>query len=158
VRISFLGITTALATAMYVLESFIPFPLPVGRWGFSNSLVLYTATTSGRDAILVAAGKTILGSIFSGRILSPTFWMGFFGSMAAAAVERLLFLLGFGYLGSSIAGSAVNNTVQMIIGAIIIRSTSIFTLLPLFLGFGTVSAVANAYIAKAYERVREVKG
>jgi heptaprenyl diphosphate synthase len=158
VEISFLGVSIAFAASLYVLENLIPFPLPAGRWGFSNSVVLYFATISLKQSIFVAAGKSILGSLLSGRILSPTFWMGFFGAISAAIVERALFKMKFGYVGASLAGSAMNNLVQVSIGAVIIKSRGIFSLLPFFLIFGSVSAIANAYIAKAYERVKEVKG
>ncbi len=157
VNISLLGILISLSSAIYVLETFIPFPLPVGRWGFSNSLVLFSATLSMKSALVVSAGKSILGSLLSGRIMSPPFWMGFLGSIGAAIVERLLYETRFGYIGMSLAGSAVNNVIQMAVGALIIKSYGIFSLLPLFLAIGSVSAVANVYMAKAYEKFWEVK-
>ena len=156
--VALLGISISLATVMYVLENFIPFPLPVGRWGFSNSMVLYYATISLKGSLTVAAGKSILGSLFSGRLMSPTFIMGFLGSISAAFVERFLFKLGFGYLGMSLAGSAVNNLVQVLIGAVIVRSKMVISIFPIFLIFGSISAIANVYIAKSFERVREVMG
>ena len=156
-KISLLGILIALSSAIYALESFIPFPLPVGRWGFSNSLVLFSATLSLKSALIVSAGKSILGSISVGRIMSPTFWMGFFGSIGAAVVERALYRMKFGYIGMSLSGSIVNNVVQMFFGAVMIKSKEIFLLLPLFLVMGSISAIANVYIAKAYERFWEVK-
>ncbi len=156
-KISLLGILIALSSAIYVLESFIPFPLPVGRWGFSNSLVLFSATLSLKSALIVSVGKSILGSIAIGRIMSPTFWMGFFGSIGAALVERALYKMKFGYVGMSLSGSIVNNVVQMSFGAVLIKSKEIFLMLPLFLVMGSVSAIANVYIAKAYERFWEVK-
>ncbi len=157
VEISFLGILISLASAIYALESFIPFPLPAGRWGFSNSIVLFSATVSLKSALIVSAGKSILGSVIVGRIMSPTFWMGFFGSIGAALVERTLYKLGFGYLGMSLAGSTVNNILQMLFGAVLIKSKGIFFLLPMFLMMGSISAVVNVYIAKAYERFWEVR-
>ena len=157
VRLSLLGISTALASAIYVLENFIPFPLPVGRWGFSNSVVLYFATVSLKDSLIVAAGKSFLGSLFSGRLLSPTFWMGFFGSLSAAVVERGLFKLGFGYIGASLAGSAVNNLVQLLVGSMIVGTIHTVYLFPLLAGMGSLSAVANVYLAKSYERAVEVR-
>ncbi len=154
--VALLGVSVSLATVMYVLENFIPFPLPVGRWGFSNSMVLYYAAISFKGSLTVAAGKSILGSLFSGRLMSPTFIMGFLGSISAAAVERLLFKLGFGYLGMSLAGSAINNLVQVLVGAAIVKSGMVISILPIFLIFGSISAVANVYIAKSFERVKEV--
>ena len=157
VKISLLGILISLSSAIYALESFVPFPLPVGRWGFSNSLVLFSATLSLKSALIVSAGKSILGSVIVGRIMSPTFWMGFLGAIGASVIERALYKLKFGYLGMSLAGSTVNNVLQMLVGSLLIKSKEIFFLLPLFLVLGSISAVANVYIAKAYEKFWEVK-
>ena len=154
--VALLGISVSLATVMYILENFIPFPLPVGRWGFSNSMVLYYATVSLKGSLIIASGKSVLGSLFSGRLMSPTFMMGFFGSLSAAVIERALFKLGFGYIGMSLAGSAVNNLVQVLIGAMIVKNKMVISIFPIFLIFGSISAVSNVYIAKSFERVREV--
>ena len=150
--VAFMGIMISLSSAIYVVESFIPFPLPIGRWGFSNSVVLFLATTSLKAPLTVAFGKSIIGSLFTGRFMGPGFIMGLAGSVSAALIERLLFKLGFGYLGTSIAGAALNNIVQMGVGALLIKSTYIFSLLPLFLLIGTISAVGNVYLAKTYEK------
>ncbi len=148
------AVLIAVASGIYFVENLIPFPLPVGRWGFSNSVVLfYAANFPLKFSITVAAGKTLIGAIFSGRIFSPPFFMGFFGSIAAAIVETMLFRFKFGYVGASIAGSAVNNLVQMIIGAFLIKSRYIFSFLPLFLIIGSISALANVYIAKTFEKI-----
>jgi len=154
--ISLTAILIATASGIYFLESLIPFPLPVGRWGFSNSVVLfYAANFPLKFSITVAAGKTLIGGILSGRIFSPPFFMGFFGSIAAAIVEKVLFRFKFGYIGASLAGSAVNNITQMFIGAFLIKSKYIFSFLPLFLIIGSISALANVYIAKTFEKVWE---
>ena len=152
--IAFTAVFIAAASGIYFLEGFIPFPLPVGRWGFSNSVVLfYAANFPLKLSLTVAAGKTLIGALFSGRIFSPPFFMGLFGSIAAALVETLLFKIKLGYVGASLAGSAVNNTVQMLVGAILIKSHFIFSFLPLFIVVGSISALANAYIAKTFEKV-----
>ncbi len=144
----------ALSGALYVVESLIPFPIPVGRWGMSNSVVLFSAVNWGLKAsLVVASAKSILGSILTGRFLTPTFFMGFAGSVAAGFVEWIVSKFGLGYIGVSLAGSSVNNVVQVLIGAMLIKSLSIFDLLPLFLIFGSLSAVVNAYIASVYEKV-----
>jgi len=152
--IALTAVLIAVASGIYYVESLIPFPLPVGRWGFSNSVVLfYAANFPMKFPLIVAAGKAIIGALLSGRIFSPPFFMGFFGSIAAAIVESALFRLKFGYTGASLAGSAVNNLVQMLVGAFLIKSKYIFSFLPMFLIIGSVSALANAYIAKTFEKV-----
>ncbi len=72
-------------------------------------------------------------------------------------MERGLYKMKFGYIGMSLSGSIVNNVLQMFFGAMLIKSREIFLMLPLFLIMGSISAVANVYIAKAYERFWEVR-
>ncbi|RKX38213.1 MAG: heptaprenyl diphosphate synthase, partial [Thermotogae bacterium] len=64
VRTALLG---AIGTAVYLIETLIPFPLPFGRWGLSNFTVLAAAIAFGtREAVSVALVKSLLGSIFTG--------------------------------------------------------------------------------------------
>ncbi len=149
----------ALSASLYILESFVPFPIPFGRWGFSNSVVLFSAVNWGlRSTLTVAAIKSIVGSSVVGTLLTPTFFMGFLGSTSAGFSEWVLSRFGFGYVGLSVAGSIANNLVQVVVGAFLIKSFAIFSVLPLFLSLGMISAVANAYIAKSMERVWRERG
>ncbi len=153
VRTARLGMLIAVSSAVYVVESAVPYPVPVGRWGISNFVVLFTAVNWGlRSTIVVASAKSILGAVMTGRFLTPTFFMGFTGSVVAGFVEWLFSKMGFGYMGLSIMGSVANNVVQVTVGSLLIKSLGIFSLLPIFLVFGGVSAVANAYLAKGFER------
>ncbi|MEJ5257893.1 MAG: Gx transporter family protein [Fervidobacterium sp.] len=139
----------ALSSVVYVVESVIPFPVPGGKWGFSNFLVLYlSAFSTLSDAVLLAVSKSLLGSVLSGSIFTPGFFMGFFGSITAALVQSVLSrLTPFSVLGLSIVGMVTNNLVQFLVGSVLIGSRAIYVLLPLVLVLGTFSAVANAYLA-----------
>lgn len=144
------GVFIALSSVIYVVESFVPFPVPGGKWGFSNFLVLYISYYGVlTDALLLALSKSILGSILSGSFLTPGFFMGFLGSLAAAVVQNLISKTKiFSIFGVSIIGMAANNLVQFLVGSILIDSSAIYVLLPVVLFFGTFSAIANAYLAK----------
>ena len=135
---------------MYIFESFIPFPLIFGRWGFSNSVVLLLAAEMGlKEAVLIAVAKSIVGSLMVGKFLSLQFFMGFFGAIMASIVESRMSRFGkFGYLGLSVLGSVSNNFTQFFIASFFIKSSLVFTLFPLIMVFGIISASANAYIAK----------
>ena len=147
-KIALLSILTAFSSILYAVENFLPFPVPFGRWGFSNSVVLLVASEIGLlDALIVSSAKSIIGSLFSGRFLSPSFLTGFFGAISAAIVETLLAKLGFGYLGLSFAGSFTNNLVQLIVISLLLGNTKTFLLLTVMVGLGLISASANAFIA-----------
>jgi heptaprenyl diphosphate synthase len=120
------GIMIALSSVVYVVEGLIPFPVPGGKWGFSNFLVLYMSVFSGlSDAVLLAVSKSLLGSILSGTI-------------------KFNFLSVFGI---SFLGMVTNNLVQFVIGSFLIGSNAIFIFLPLVMTLGTFSAFANAFLA-----------
>ncbi|MFN6991795.1 MAG: Gx transporter family protein [Fervidobacterium sp.] len=139
-----------MSSAIYVVEGVVPFPVPGGKWGFSNFLVLYFSyfgTLS--DALILALSKSLLGSMLSGSLFTPGFFMGFFGSLAAATVQSIISKVKLlSIFGVSIVGMVVNNIVQFFVGSILIGSSAIYSLLPIVLFLGTISAIANAYLAR----------
>lgn len=149
----------ALSSVVYVVEGVIPFPVPGGKWGFSNFLVLYlSAFSTLSDAVLLAVSKSLLGSILSGSIFTPGFFMGFFGSIAAAIIQSTFSkITPLSVLGLSIIGMVVNNLTQFLVGSILIGSRAIYVLLPLVLVLGTFSAVANAYLAVQTSKIVDNK-
>ncbi|SHH30780.1 Gx transporter family protein [Thermosipho atlanticus] len=149
------SLLVSLASAMFIIERFIPYPVPGGKWGFSNFIVLFAAVNLGiGPAIIIGSLKSIIGSIFTGLIFTPTFFMGFLGVIAAAIVEGLFSKTKFlGYTGLSFLGMISNNIVQLYVGALLIKSTAIFSFLPIMLSLGAISAFANAYLAKKMEEV-----
>ena len=76
-KISYIAILTALASAVYYVESFLPLPvaIPGARWGFSNfPLLLSVVTDVGlTNTLYIALLKTLLGSILSGRFYHQCF-------------------------------------------------------------------------------------
>ncbi|ABR30087.1 heptaprenyl diphosphate synthase [Thermosipho melanesiensis] len=145
----------SLSSVMFVIERYIPYPVPAGKWGFSNFVVLYTVLNFGlKGGLLVGVLKTIIGSIFTGTIFSPAFFMGFFGILSAIFIQWLISKLKFfGYSGISIIGMISNNTAQVFVGSIIINSNAIFSFLPIMVGLGLISAIINALLAKKMEEI-----
>ncbi|WP_448375211.1 Gx transporter family protein [Fervidobacterium sp.] len=145
----------AVSSVVYVVEGIVPFPVPGGKWGFSNFLVLYLSAFSRfSDALLLAISKSLLGSILSGSIFTPGFFMGFFGSIAAAFVQSVLAKTNlFGVFGLSLIGMVSNNIVQFFVGSLLIGSRAIYMLLPLVMILGTFSALANAYLASQTQKI-----
>jgi len=151
--ISYISILTALATGIYYVETFLPMPIPVpgARWGFSNfPLILSVVSGVGlRNTIYIALLKTILGSLLSGRFLSPMFWMGLGGAISSAITMFLAFKSTdkFGILGISEIGAFFSNFIQLIIAALlIVKSWNIFWYFPYMLFFGIITALINATI------------
>lgn len=145
-----LGLLVVLSATMYMMETFLPgfFLVPGFRWGFSNSIVLFCVIGGRyRDGIIVSALKSVLGSFFTGTLFSFPFLLGF-GGVISGAVAMILARKTrlFGISGISIIGACVNNTVQLFLASIIVRSQQVMALMPYIILVGTVSAVVNAII------------
>ncbi|AKI96540.1 Gx transporter family protein [Kosmotoga pacifica] len=158
-KVARLAILISLGAAIYFLENLIPFPVPVpgGRWGFSNMVLLISLPgASFTDILILSAGKNVLGSLVSGKIATPGFLMGLFGVSSSAALMWLMSRAKiFGLAGISVAGAAVNNLIQLSIAAFyVVREPGLLGLYPYFALTGSLSALINAYIAfKVLERV-----
>lgn len=156
-----LAILTALSSAVYYLETLVPFPIPLpgARWGFSNFIILYSLNYDGilLNGLYIAIFKSILGSLLAGKFLSPTFFMGFFGSIIATIFMFLTIKTKkFGIIGISEIGAVFNNLTQVTFGWLfIVKSAGIFWYLPQMILFGTFSALANAFVVKS--AIRSVK-
>ncbi|MEN3008005.1 Gx transporter family protein [Pseudothermotoga sp.] len=153
-KLALISSLASFGAVVYFLETFIPFPLPFGRWGLSNLVVLIAVTLFDWGTVLmVALLKSVLGSLITGRLFSVISLMSIAGSTASALVEVLVYrTFIFGLVGVSIVGSVVNNITQSIIGALLIKSWTFLVVLPQMLIFGVPGAILNAYLTERVVR------
>jgi heptaprenyl diphosphate synthase len=158
-KISYIAILSALASAVYFFESFIPLPigLPGARWGFSNFPVLISAISGFGilNTVFIAIIKTFLGSIFSGKLFSPVFFMGLFGAISSAFLMSFLAkkIKNISVLSISEIGAFFSNCVQAVIaGFFILKSDAIIYYFPYMIFFGIITAFLNASIVKISKR------
>lgn len=158
-RITTLSMLIAIGSVLYLLESLIPFPLPIpgGRWGFSNLvLIIAIAGMPLGDILVLSIGKSLIGSLLTGRLATPGFLMGIAGSLSSGAVMWFLSRTErFGLVGISLAGASASNLIQLLVAyALIVKSIEIVFLYPYMLIMGSISALINAYIA--FEVIRRM--
>ncbi len=151
-RLALYGVLIATGSAIYVFESYIPMPVPIpgARWGFSNLVVVYSLPFSSFGYLFsVVVGKATIGSLLSGKIFTPTFFMGFSGSIASAVIMFVSYRLlkGFGVVFHSVVGALANNVVQVFIGAYLISSWMIFSYLPYMEILAVISGSVNGFLA-----------
>ena len=153
-RIIYLGFFTAFAVMIYLLESFIPKPLPFLKLGLANIVVLLLLT-SGYSwyALIGAISKTLIGGLLSGTFLSPGTVLSLGGSLLAFLImvfaNRDLF--GFSTIGVSICGAVAHNMGQLLVArVIIIRQDSIFYLTPIMILAGIATGLMIGFLTDVF--------
>jgi len=157
-RLVIIAFLSGVAVVIYAVETFIPTPSPWLRLGFSHIITLFALLFFGTStAFMIFCIRTFVGSLIIGKLFSPTFILGFVGGAAALAVMALMLevLKGrwFSVVGISVAGSWINNVVQVVIAYLVfIRHPDIFLILPAFglfaLGTGIVNGIAVYYLER----------
>lgn len=142
----------AVGAAIYILESYAPFPVPIpgARWGFSNMIIVYALPDTPLSWLIVLTmGKSFIGSLLGGTFLAPTFLMGFTGSIASTIAMYLSFrtVRKAGLIFHSIMGAIFNNIIQVLVAVQVVGTWAIISYLPYMEIIGIFSGIANAIIA-----------
>jgi|GEM_PF-171359 len=143
----------AAAVSLQLAESFIPYFFPGARLGLANMIVLVCLNLYGiRVAGEVAFFRPIIGALFQGSFLSPTFFLSFAGSISGWLVMSVIFLFNrkwpiFSNSGISIFGAIGNNFGQLFLAYFwIIPTKNLLSLWPILLLLALVSGLLNARI------------
>lgn len=149
-----LALLAGLSVALYTVENLIPLPLPWLRIGVGNIgvlLALYMLTPL--DAFFVLLIKILLGSLFSGRFLSPFFLFAIGAGIPSfwimAGIKRFFSRM-FGPVGVSIIGAVFHNLFQLGIAyLILVQTPSIFYLAPVLVVVGTVAGALVGAVVRS---------
>jgi len=151
-----LGLLAAAAVAAYVFEGALPTPLPWARLGISNVVVVVVLFTQGLGAAFaVNLVRIVAGNLLVGMLAGPAFIFSAAGSTAALLVMaglRKTLVPPLSIVGTSVAGAAANNAVQVGVFAGLFAPTApVANLLGVFLllglGVGLATGLAAAAIA-----------
>jgi heptaprenyl diphosphate synthase len=151
-KIAVCGLLSASAVILYVIESFIPHPLPWLRFGLGNIMVLIALYLLGlRGALLVSLLKSILGALIIGTLFTPSFIFSLSGSLVSVLVMGIfhVFLPGvFSPLGISLWGSLAHNNTQLLIASLLfIGKNEVLYLLPFFNILALIAGTITGIIA-----------
>jgi heptaprenyl diphosphate synthase len=155
-----------MASILHIIEGMLP-PIPVtgARLGLANIITVAAIVMFGpKTAFSVAAGRTILGSLFSTGIVSPGFAMSFSGAMLSWAVMALLYFLAkdsFSLVGLSLVGAIAHNLAQLFVASLILENIGTFALFPFLMIFaiptGIMVGLAAGFLIRAMARVPNFK-
>jgi len=157
-RITRLSFLSAVGIALYVLESFIPTPLPFLKIGLANASSLVALMLFGPvDMLLVVLTRVVVGSFLVGSLFSPAFLLGLSGGVVAALTMSGAKLLGpkvFSVIGISLIGSVAHIVTQLLVVMyLFVENESLFVLLPLLLTSACVGGLIVGWISSEMIKV-----
>jgi heptaprenyl diphosphate synthase len=151
-RVTRLGFLAAAGTALFVLESFFPLPLPFLKIGLANiSTVLALITAGPVDAIAVVCIRVTAGSLLTGSFLGPSFLVALSAGLAsgvAMALFRVVSPRSTGPVGLSLVGATVHVTSQLgVVDLFFVRNSALAGLLPLLLLTALTGGIVVGFIS-----------
>lgn len=144
------------ATLCFILENFLPKPLPFFRIGLANVFVLLVLLQLGfRAAFVITLSKVVLGSLFSGLIFTPMIIFSLASSIVSLVAMNVALKLKFKFslIGISVVGAVFHNLAQLFVAYFIfIKSPAIFSLLPLLLLIAIIGGSITGIFAHLLNR------
>ena len=135
-RMTRIALLTALSLILFVLEGFLPLPLPVpgaklGLAAIVTLIALHLLPT--RDAALMLTLRIFLASALGGG-LAPMLYSLAGGAASFAAMVLLKKYTQLSIVGISAAGGFLHNMAQLLVAAAVMQTTALFSYAPV-LGF-----------------------
>lgn len=151
-KMALLGVLTAAAIVIAILESFIPsVGIPGVKMGLANIVILIILYELGIwEAGVVNLLRVLVVSLVRGTFLSMGFLMSLTGAALSFGIMVLFYLLikKFSIIGVSVIGSVFHVTGQIIIAMIFLGSAYIFLYLPIIAISAIITGVFVGIIAQ----------
>lgn len=151
-RLTTIALLAAVGIALFVIESYIPMPLPFLKIGLANiSSVVALMLLGTTSMITVVVLRVVLGSLLIGTFMSPAFVLALSAGVAAALVMgivRKVFKNLFGVIGISLWGALSHAVVQLLVVRFVyVHHAAVFHLLPLLLAGSLVGGLVVGYLS-----------
>ena len=135
-RMTRIALLTALSLILFVLEGFLPLPLPVpgaklGLAAIVTLIALHLLPT--RDAALMLTLRILLASALGGGV-APMLYSLAGGAASFAAMVLLKKYTQLSIVGISAAGGFLHNMAQLLVAAAVMQASALFSYAPV-LGF-----------------------
>jgi len=152
----------AYAIALHGIERFIPMPIPWLRFGFANIIALTTLVLFGfKAAMFVTILRIVIGSMFIGTFLGPSFIMSLTAGVSATLIMGLFYTIFgriFSPIGISLIGALFHNLAQLGTAYFLFihNIDAILMLTPLIILIGIFSGALNGIVsALIIQKIRE---
>ena len=151
-KMALLGVLTAAAIVIAILESFIPsIGIPGVKMGLANIVILIILYELGIwEAAVVNLLRVLVVSLVRGTFLSMGFLMSLTGAAFSLGIMILFYLLikKFSIIGVSVIGSLFHVTGQILIAMIYLGTAYIFLYLPVIAISAIITGVFVGIAAK----------
>ena len=151
-KMALLGVLTAAAIVIAILESFIPsVGIPGVKLGLANIVILIILYELGIwEAAVVNLLRVLVVSLVRGTFLSMGFLMSLTGATLSLGIMILFYLLikQFSIIGVSVIGSVFHVTGQILIAMIFLGSAYIFLYLPVIALSAIITGVFVGIVAR----------
>ena len=150
-RTTRIALLTALSLILFILEGFLPLPLPVpgaklGLAAIVTLIALHLLPT--RDAALMLTLRIVLASAFGGG-LAPMLYSLAGGAASFAAMALLKRCTQFSIVGISAAGGFLHNMAQLLVAAAVLETTALFVYAPVLGAVGILTGILIGITAQS---------
>ena len=149
-RITRIALLTALSLILFILEGFLPLPLPVpgaklGLAAIVTLIALYMLPA--RDAALMLTLRIILASAFGGG-LAPMLYSLAGGAASFAAMVLLKRYTQLSIVSISAAGGFLHNMAQLLVAAAVMQTSALFVYAPILGIVGILTGILIGITAR----------
>ena len=150
-KLAVLGLLTAIALTIFMLESHIPsiVPLPGVKLGLANIVTVFAVfALSPRDAILVLSARVFLGAVFSGNF-STIFYSAAGGFCAILVTIGLRKILKQNQLWvAGCLGAVAHSIGQMAMAMALLGTPSLAVYLPVMIAISIITGLFTGLCAQ----------
>lgn len=160
-KMALLGVLTAAAIVIAILESFIPsVGIPGVKLGLANIVILIILYELGIvEAVIVNVLRVVVVGLVRGTFLSMGFLMSLTGCALSLGVMILFYVLvkKFSIIGVSVIGSVFHVTGQIIIAMLFLGTAYIFLYLPIIAISAIITGVFVGIVAQLIIKTGVIK-
>ena len=160
-KIALMGVLTAGAIVIAILESFIPsIGIPGVKLGLANIVILIILYEIGiLEAVIVDLLRVLIVGLLRGTFASMGFLMSVTGAVFSLAIMILLYLLikKFSIVGVSVVGSLFHVFGQILIAIIFLGSGYVLFYLPIIAISAIITGVLVGIVAQLIIRTGIIK-
>jgi heptaprenyl diphosphate synthase len=153
-RYDTVALLAAFSLFLSSIEFIIPKPLPFLRLGLANlAFLVGLRVLGGRELMLLMAAKVAAQGLLFGTLLSYTFVLSAFGSLAAGLVMLAVDRWGgkhISLIGVSVSGACASNAAQIAVAGLIFLGPGVWLITPPFLVAGLVTSIILGVMAERF--------